>query len=271
MKLKLRSFRLIGAITLSAFLSSGTTTYAQQTYSFGIVPQSNGTKLSRTWTPILQYLESKTGYKFRFSTARNIPTFEQRLAKGKYDFAYMNPYHYVQYHNMAGYEAFAKAKNKRLKGILVVHKDSPYQTIKDLESKSFAFPSNAFAANQIPRAIFGQMGMSFDAKYVASHDSVYRNVAKGRYPAGGGVMRTFRNTSEEYRKELRILWTSNGYTPHAFAVQPRVPADVVQTVLNAMLQMDQDPMGKRLLKSIRLKGIEIGNNQEWNDVRELNL
>ena len=35
--------------------------------------------------------------------------------------------------------------------------------------------------------------------------------------------------------------------------------------------MDKDPVGNKLLKKIRLKGIEAGNNQEWDDVRALNI
>ena len=244
---------------------------AAETYKFGIVPQQNGSKLSKLWTPLLQYLEEKTNYKFQFATARNIPTFEKRLLSGKYDFAYMNPYHYVQYQQLSGYEAFAKAKKKRLKGILVVQKDSPYQSIEDLNDAEMAFPSNAFAANLVPRAIMSRADISFDPKYVSSHDSVYRNVSKGRYPVGGGVMRTYRNTSPEYRNELRILWTSDGYTPHAFAALSRVPKNVVEDVQRVMLGMDRDPKGKALLKSIRLKGIESGEDYEWDDVRALKI
>jgi len=255
-------------IVLSAMASP---TSAKQQLKFGIVPQSSGSKLAQLWTPILIYLQEKTGYELEFATARNIPTFEKRLEDGKYDIAYMNPYHYTQVNAVAGYQAFAKAKEKRLKGIIVVQKDSNYRELKDLAGLEMAFPSNAFAANQVPRAYFNQLGVSIIPKYVASHDSVYRNVAKGRYPAGGGVMRTFNNTNKEFRDNLRILWTSEGYTPHAFAAHPRVNSEAVQRLQQAMLDMDQDPVGQKLLKSIRLKGIESGNDKDWNDVRNLQI
>ena len=119
--------------------------------------------------------------------------------------------------------------------------------------------------------MFGQKGIGVVPSYVSSHDSVYRNIAKGRYPAGGGVMRTFRNTAPAYRDKLRILWTSEGYTPHAFASHPRVDEEAVRKLQQAMLDMDKDPRGKVLLKSIRLKGIETGANNEWDDVRALNI
>lgn len=248
-----------------------TITQAAQEYSFGIVPQTNGSKLSKLWSPILQYLEENSEIDLRFATARNISTFEKRVESGKYDIVYMNPYHYTQFHDKQGYNAFAKAKKKRLKGIMVVLKDSPYRTLNDLNNSELAFPSNAFAANLVPRAVLSKNNLDFKSKYVSSHDSVYRNIARGRYPAGGGVMRTFRNTAPEYRNKLRILWKSDGYTPHAFAAHPRVPKATVEKLQKALLNMEQDPQGKALLKNIRLKGIEVGVDREWDDVRALNI
>ena len=123
----------------------------------------------------------------------------------------------------------------------------------------------------VPRAVLLQADLSFESKYVSSHDSVYRNIARGRYIAGGGVIRTFNNTSPEYRNKLRILWTSNGYTPHAFAAHPRVPKAIVEKIQAALLKMEHDPKGKAILKKIRFKGIVEGKDTEWNDVRSLDI
>ena len=38
-----------------------------------------------------------------------------------------------------------------------------------------------------------------------------------------------------------------------------------------MLDMDRDPKGKAILKSLRLKAIEAGEDVEWDDVRALNI
>ena len=267
----MRNKKLFVLILGAALFSSPLITHAASEFSFGIVPQSNGSKLSKLWSPILKYLEENTDIDLRFATARNISTFEKRVKSGKYDIVYMNPYHYTMFHDIQGYNAFAKAKKKRLKGIVVVLKDSPYSSLSDLDNSELAFPSNAFAANLVPRAVLTKQNLSYSSKYVSSHDSVYRNIARGRYPAGGGVMRTFKNTSPEYRDKLKILWKSEGYTPHAFAAHPRVPQEIINKLQNALLEMENNPKGKALLKKIRLKGIEKGVDKEWNDVRALNI
>ena len=52
---------------------------------------------------------------------------------------------------------------------------------------------------------------------------------------------------------------------------PRVPADVVNTLQEAMLEMANDPKGKIWLKRINLSAIEAGADGDWDDIRALNI
>lgn len=257
---------LIGAVAVTAAPAQA------ETLTFGIVPQQSAKKLARLWTPIFKHLSVKTGATIRFATARNIPTFEKRMLAGEYDVAYMNPYHYTVFSEAPGYVAIARQKDKRIKGIVVVRKDSPLTSLSELDKQKLAFPSPAaFAASVLPRAKMEQDGMQIEPKYVSSHDSVYLGVSKGFFVAGGGVMRTFNNTTPEVREQLRVLWNTPTYTPHAFAVHPRVKSETVAKLKQALLEMNSDPEGKRLLKTINFKGIELAENADWDDVRSLNI
>ena len=242
------------------------------TIAFGVVPQQSASKLARLWSPFFEHLSTVTGYRIEFKTAPDIPEFERRLANGEYDMAYMNPYHYTVFHEHPGYQAFAREKDKLLKGILVVRTDSTYKDLEELSGKTLAFPSPAaFAASMITRASLQNRSIPFEAKYVSSHDSVYRSVAKGLYPAGGGVIRTFNNLEDDIRKQLRILWISPGYTPHAFAAHPRLESAVVTAIQTAMVQLDQTAEGRALLENLELNGITQASDEEWNDIRSLQL
>lgn len=246
--------------------------FAQQekTYSLGVVPQQAAVKLAKKWVPVANYLTAIAGVKVVFKTAPDIPTFEKRLADKSYDIAYMNPYHYVNFHQKSGYEALARAKDKKIKGILVVRKDSPYQKIEDLKGKTLAFPSPfAFAASMLSRAALTRLKVDFKPKYVSSHDSVYENVARKILPAGGGVIRTFKTSNPESTGKLKVLWTSKGYTPHAIATLPSVSDAHRELILKALLSMEKDPKGLEALKALNLKGLEKGVDSDWDDVREL--
>lgn len=244
---------------------------AHQKCVFGVVPQQSASKLARLWRPILNHLETKTGIQFVFATAKTIPIFEQRLAKGDYDLAYMNPYHYTVFHESPGYEAIAKQKNKRIKGIVVVRRDSDLNDLAELSGQTLAFPAPAaFAASVLPRAHFKKMNIAVTPKYVSSHDSVYLSVVNGVYPAGGGVMRTFKNMDFNIQEKLRVLWETETFTPHAIAIHPRVKRhqDRLQA---ALLSLNETEQSQALLKALNFKGMAAASNQDWDDVRALGI
>ena len=266
---------LLLALMATAISSTPINTGADQNqpgYSFGVVPQQSATALAQSWVPIFRYISAKTGLKLHFRTARDIPTFETRLAAGEYDFAYMNPFHYVTYQADPGYQAFANQAHKKIRGILVRAKGSAIDSLEDLSGQTLAFPSPAaFAASLLPRGELNRAGIPITPKYVGSHDSVYRSVAKGLFPAGGGIERTFNTVRADIRDQLEVLWTSQGYTPHAFAAHPRVPREVVNRVAAAMIAMQQDPEALALLAKIKFRGIQSAVDADWDDVRGLGL
>lgn len=240
--------------------------------SFGIVPQQSASKLARRWVPFTEYLSTRTGYRVGFATAPDIPAFERRLASGEYDVAYMNPYHYTVFHAVPGYVAFAKEKDKKIQGVLVVRKDSPLTGLKDLAGQRVAFPSPAaFAASVLPQAYLHKAGIAIIPNYVESHDSVYRAVAMRLYPAGGGVVRTFEAMSAEVTEQLKIFWTSEFFTPHAFAAHPRLKAGVVARLREEMEGMADNEEGRRLLDALSFKGIAPATDSDWDDVRGLGI
>lgn len=242
-------------------------------FTFGVVPQQSASKIARLWTPILEYLGEKSGYRFEVATAKNIPEFEKRLAAGLYDFAYMNPYHFTVFHQQPGYQAVARQKGKRIHGIIVVAKDSPIQQLEDLRGKRIAFPSPAaFAASILTRGHLMKVGIDFTPVYVSSHDSVYLTVTRGIYVAGGGVKRTLNNMDQSIKNQLRILWTTAPYTPHAITAHARILVPMVQAIRQAIVAMVYDPEGARLLATIRFKqGLEAAQNSDWDDVKALNI
>ncbi|MPS30921.1 MULTISPECIES: phosphate/phosphite/phosphonate ABC transporter substrate-binding protein [unclassified Salinivibrio] len=240
--------------------------------TFGIVPQQSAITLANNWGPILEYVSQQSGYNLVFRTAKDIPEFEGRVLTGEYDVAYMNPYHYTVFHQKPGYQAFAKQKDKRIHGILVVKKDTSITSLEELDGKRLAFPSPAaFAASVVPRAALKNQGINITPQYVSSHDSVYLNVARDFFIAGGGIERTFNNTDPEVSKQLRVLWKTPGYTPHAFAFHPDLDPQVADAIKAAFLSLNNSEKGQTLLGNISFKGIEPAQNEDWDDVRALNI
>ncbi|MCW8825769.1 MAG: phosphate/phosphite/phosphonate ABC transporter substrate-binding protein, partial [Gammaproteobacteria bacterium] len=201
---KLLCFLFVGMVSLPLLAD----TSRVPTYTFSVVPQQLESRTAILWKPMLKHLSSETGYRFVLKTEVDIPTFETKLSQGDADFSYMNPYHYTVYSQKPGYRALAKAKNKQIRGVIVVKKYSLIQSIDELRGETVAYPSPAaFAASILPREFLMRNRIDTNPVYVDSHDAVYRKVAEGKYVAGGGVVRTLKTTTPIVRDELRVLWT----------------------------------------------------------------
>lgn len=255
--------------SLTQLISSA---FAAEILSFGIPPQQAPTEVIKRWTPVMQYLEKKTGLVLELKTAKDIPTYQQQIMEGHYDIAYVNPNTYVAANKTKGYLAFAQEKEGKSVGIIVTRKDGSIKHLSQLNGQTMAFPSNfAVMATILPLKQLEEQKVAVKIQYVMSMDSVYRSVAKGLFLAGGGEGRTFGILDPEIRDQLIILWQSDDLPPFPFFSHPRVSPATLSRIQKAMVEMGQDPEGLALLKVVNIKGLEKSSDADYNGVRKLNL
>ena len=259
-------------ITLISVFNSGKV-LAQTTYTVGVVPQFDTRTLHKIWRPILDQLEKDTGLKFVLRGAPTIPAFEQEFSDGKFDFAYMNPYHVGVANREQGYEPLIRDIGRTLYGVLVVKADSEIKDIKQLHEKRVAFPApNALGASLLMRAeLERKHNVKVKARYVKTHSSSYLNVVLGKAEAAGGVQKTLNQQPEAIRKQLRVLYKTSETAPHPFAVHPRVPAEVRAKVQNALLQFSQSSEGKDLFANIPMKKVGVASMKDYAPLMKMGL
>lgn len=228
---------------------------APQSFKVGVVPQYEVSELHEIWGALLTRLGQKLGADFQLVGSPSIPAFEQALASGTYDFAYLNPYDMVVAHRAAGYEPLLRDISNNLHGILVVAKDSPIKSVTELNGKPVAFPApNALGASLLMRAeLQDRFGVAVEPRYVKTHDSVYLNVVLGEVVAGGGVLRTLDRQSAPIRDALRILHTTNAVPSHPIAVHPRVAREWREKVVEALMAMAEGGEDRKLLKAVPMQ------------------
>ena len=84
-------------------------------------------------------------------------------------------------------------------------------------------------------------------------------------------MRTFNNADPKIKSQLDILWMTKGYTPHAFAVKKTMPEDARRRLVAALTSLELSEEGIRLLEAVNFKGIMAASNEDWQDVKALEL
>ena len=193
--------------------------------TLGVVPQFDQRRLFEVWQPIADALSTKLPCTVQIVPSSSIADFETAFSEGRYDFAYMNPYHLVMAHKAQGYVPLVRDGSKMLRGILVAAADSPIDTVAQLEGKEVAFPSpNALGASLLMRAELAAAGVSVTPVYVKTHSSVYLHAAKGLAAAGGGVAATLAEQPDAIRSHLKVIYQTQAVPPHPLAVHPRVDA-----------------------------------------------
>lgn len=266
------AFRPIAALLLVAALLLTKAAIAGH-YTVGVVPQFNARTLITVWSPILQELERRTGHTFELRGSPSIAEFEQQCMAGEFDFAYMNPYHFIRASSAQGYLPLVRDTAKNLRGILVVRKDAPIDDVTQLHGQAIAFPSpNALGASLMMRALLArEFKLDFEPRYVESHDSVYLNVVIGRTLAGGGVGRTLAQQSPEVRDQLRVLYTTPAVASHPFTAHPRVPDAVRLQVQDALIAIGESGPGKELLAKIPLGTAGVAVDEDYAPLRAMGL
>ena len=264
---------IVSTVTAGLLVSAAVPARVHATeYSFGIVPQFEQRKLYAIWNPIVEELERRTGLKFKLVTTLQVPAFEQEFLKGGFDFVYMNPYFVIKTATTLGYIPLVRDKVP-MRGILVVPRDGPVRTVKDLDGKKVAFPTpNAPVGCLLMKVeLKRQFGVTVEPLYVKTASNTYLHVAKGLAAAGGAPDKTFASQDAALKDALRVIHTTQPLPPHPVAAHPRVSGADREKVRKALLDMAAEAAGRELLAKVPMKETVSASLEEYQAMTGLGL
>ena len=239
-----------------------------KSFTIGAVPQQSIEKTKKIWQPIVDELK-RSGITLTVDSEETMRGFLNSLDAAKWDFVYINPLQYVSSNKSVGYLAFAKQQGKKLKGILVAKKSSQFKEgdLTQFRGKTICFPApGAFAASIILQNALIKAEVSFTPSFEGNHDKSYASVLSGICELSGGVRRSL-NANPNASENLKIVFESEGYPPHAFAYNPKLNEADRNTFIEAFLQLKPEAF-----KAMKFKaGIERATDKDWESVRSIKL
>lgn len=250
--------------------------FTQTTYKFGVVPQFEPRKLAAIWVPILKHLEVKTGFKFELVGSADIPEFESGYETGRFDLAYLNPYHALIARKTQKYQPILKEGNSKLFGILVVAKNGSIKKVRDLKQKNkvdIAFPApNSLGASLLMRSdLDRKFGIKFNPIWTKTHTSAYLSVVLGKATAAGGIMATLKQEPLEVQEKLKVIYETKPISPHPIVVHPRVSKKDQEIIQKAFLELASTPEGVDLLSLIPIKKLVSTSFEDYKELSKLGL
>lgn len=270
-------FKITTLIALSFPLEA----FALEKIVFSISPQRNVSELAKLWIPVLNEIEKQSGLQIVFSTASTAKTFNSRLDQHGADAAFIDPYAFSSL-SKRNYSAFAKPQNfdedKTDFGVIVVRKNTTYQSIDDLAGKTFSFPdSESFSASVLPRFHMQATQTPYKATFSRSDMSSALSVLRGFSDAAGLEVSVYNSMPKALKRNLKIVWTSTPSDlckgmrnhPFVFALKNSLPSETKIKLTQAVLAMNETPKGKKLLKSLGFQKIEPATSNEWQGLNRL--
>lgn len=223
-------------------------------YTLAVVPQLPPLATHKIWAPFVERLERETGLPITLIVFKTVPSFEVEVLAGRPDFVFMNPYHQVLAKKAQGYVPMVRSGGESVYGMLVVARNGPIQSLKDLDGKDIAFPTpNAYGASLYLRALLTeQAGIQFKPHYLDLHSDVYRHAISGKAAAGGAVSTTLNREPEDIRAQLRVLYKTPPLAVHPLSAHPRVPMKDRQAFQAAILRLGANPVNQELLRGVQL-------------------
>lgn len=151
--------RLFGGLLLGVSLIT-----EAATYTLAVVPQATPAETHRRWAPFAEQVQLATGQPL-------LRRVRGRPDNGRVDFAYMNPYQFLMASKVQGYLPLVRDSSRALSGLPMVRRDSPLQSVQDLNGKVIAFPDQiAFAASLYMRALLKRVDLNQPVRVNAARD-----------------------------------------------------------------------------------------------------
>ncbi len=264
-------------LLLAGLLAVGVASAAQpdppRALYFGSVAMDIPAEMHRRLRPLTDYLSNDLGRPVTLRLSADLSKAADELARGNVDIAYLTPMAYIKAQRAGGVRPVVKTVTRGEKSfrlMLVVRRDSPIRSVKDLAGRNFAFGD---AAAILQRAVVVNAGLRLEQlgtyKFIGHYDNIARGVANGDFDAG--ILKD--TTAFQWEKKgLHIIYRSPELPPYNIAVSSRVDDASYAVLRRAFLKLDAaNPAHADVIKSLdpSYSGFAPTSDAEYDVVRTL--
>jgi phosphonate transport system substrate-binding protein len=248
---------------------------AQKAYAVNVLNQRTVALTAEYWNPIVTYVSRKSGVPLELKLAKTAQEGNAIAEKYGYDFLYTNHF-FTPKRDPLGYRVIARPAGPGISAQIVVPKDSPVQTLQDLNGKDVAFVSvDGFTGYWLPMDALLRAKVEIHAVFTGNQEASSAQLKVYKVAAAGVNSSVMARYGRRQEFAYRVLWTSDTYQDLCVMVSPKVPADKVAAVRAALIGMINDPDGRKilesgaeLLKSVDELGFVAAENRDYDNYRK---
>jgi phosphonate transport system substrate-binding protein len=248
----------------------------------GLIPEQNLFRQVERYEPLGEYLFRKTGTKVTFKILPRYGNIIDSFKSSGLDGAFFGSFTYTLAHAKVGVEVMARPlaldNTSTYYGMIFVRKDSRIRTARDMKGKRFAFVDKATTAGYLlPLDYFHENGISNyrgylrEVYFTGTHEDAILDVLNRKADIGAAKSTEFQRLAKadpRIMKELVVLERSPDVPENALALRVDIDASVRDLLKDALLKMNLDPDGKKVLERFgALKFIET-TDKDYDVVRK---
>jgi phosphonate transport system substrate-binding protein len=248
------------SVALASFPACGES--AQEEIVIGLIPEMNIFEQRMRYVHLADYLTERCGVRVRLATLIRYGNIIENFTAARLDGAFFGSFTGTLAIQRLNVEPIARPLwvdgKSTYHGHIFVRKDSGIRTVEDMRGKRMAFVERATTAGYIfPLAYLREHGVSdldaFFGEYffTGSHDAAIRAVLRGEADVGAAkntIMEHVMQESPEAARELLILTESPPVPSNGLLVRRTLGEDARRKLKEALLNMEQDPGGKEVLR-----------------------
>lgn len=222
---------------------------AQQAYAFNVLNQRTIALTAQYWNPILTYAGRKSGVPLELKLAKTAQEGNAIAEKYGYAFLYTNHF-FTAERDRLGFKVIARPAGPGIRSQIVVPKDSPIQTLQDLNGKDVGFVTpDGFTGYWLPYDALLRARVKVNVVFTGNQEASSAQLRVNKIAAAGVNSSVMARYGRRESFEYRALWTSDIYQDLCIMASPKVPKDKVAAVRAALIGMAQDPEGRQVLEA----------------------
>jgi len=237
--------------------------FAKQKLGLAFTGKSQA-EVDKTFAGMIAHLRSSPAFDFEISS---YPTYEESYAAlkaKKVDLIVIGAVLYVEAHHESGAVPIV-AEGSAVRSMIVVKKDSPIKSVKELKGKSFAFGYDGSTSTHLIPLLLMSKGLVKQAdlgktQFVgADQEKIVAKLLAGEVDACGVVENVF----EKYKDRIRALDTSDPFPGGPLVARKEMPAATIEA-LRKLFTSYKPVAGERFSK-----GATVAKDGDFNQVRFL--
>lgn len=224
---------------------------------FALAPYISTRPLLTMFQPLATHLQRKLGREVLLVTAPSLREFDLRALKGSYEFAMMSPQAGRLAQKDAGYVPLLRVSDD-LCGVVIVPKEAPYQSLRELRGRRIALPDRFTTTSQLGQELLEAEGLDGDSIVHPSgfQDSILLSMLRNEIDAMVMNGSAFSQMAPETRARVRFLAETRRISHVLFLARGDMPPERQRSIRAAIVDFfEQSPEGRLFSKQTSLTGV----------------